>query len=246
MSDFPYKMGLLPGQVPVGLQPLAFYAAGALPKAPNQLAAPAGPANGWGMLGNNQYGDCGVAGLQHGFETTATITGEKEVWPTDAKAVSYYLKFTGGQDTGVVLSQYLAHVRSAGYYGQTVKAYAPVAVQDIPTLQTSIWLYGFAYTGITVYDGMQQAFAANETGCTWTTSELDQVDGGHCVPIIGYDDLYLYLVTWGQVVRVTYSCWHAIATEAWAAITGEVAARHGDGRGVSITALDADLDRLAS
>jgi len=199
------------------------------------------------MLGNDTKGDCGVAGLEHGFEAAAAITHEsRTTWPGSSQAISYYLTYTHGQDSGVVLADYLAYVRANGYYGQSVKAYAPVAVHDIPTLKTAVWLYGFAYTGIAVYSGMQQAFTQNETDCVWTTALLDTIVGGHCVPIIGYDDLYLYIVTWGQVVRVTYSAWHAIASEAWAAITGELVARRGNGRGVSITTLNADLDRLAA
>jgi hypothetical protein len=91
---------------------------------------------------------------------------------------------------------------------------------------------------------MQQAFGAHQP---WTTALLnEQIIGGHCVPIVGYDEQYLYAVTWGGVQAITYPAWHQIATEAWAVITGEFVARNGDGRGVSLAALRADLDRLAA
>lgn len=234
------KLGRLPGRIPTGLRDLGYYAAGPLPKPPAAVDVPAVSA--WGMLGNDQYGDCGVAGLEHGFMADASATRLTESFATDAQAVSYYLNYTGGQDTGVVLSDYLAHVRKDPFYGHKVAAYAPVAVHDIPTLQTAIALYDFAYTGIVVTQAMQEAFGE---GKPWTTTTLESpVDGGHCVPIVAYDDRYLYCVTWGAVQKITYPAWHRMSDEAWAVITGELAA--GDGRGVNLAALTADLDRLGA
>ena len=234
------RLGCLPGNKPVGLRSLPYYVAGDLPKPPAKVAVPA--FKNWGMLGNDQYGDCGVAGLEHGLEADATIVKVRETFPSDKQTIAYYLKYTNGQDSGVVLSDFLAYARKHGYYGKTVSAYAPVRVQDVPTLQTAIWMYGFAYTGVTVTAEMQKAFASNKP---WdATACSGPVIGGHCIPVVGYDDQFLYAVTWGEVQAISYSAWHRIATEAWAIITGEFEAAHGDGRGVSITALKQDLNRL--
>ncbi len=116
-------------------------------------------------------------------------------------------------------------------------------MHDVPTLQLAVFMYGGAYSGIRVTRAMQQASLANQP---WTTELLaSPIVGGHCIPIVGYDDLYVYAVTWGLVQPITYSMLHAILTESWAAITGEFVARNGDGRGVSLEALEADLPRLA-
>lgn len=247
------KYGRLPAQFPGGLRTLDYYCAGPLPKAPATLAVPTPPASvadsgPWGMLGNDQYGDCGVAGLEHGFEAAAFITHETENYPTAQQAVDYYLTYTKGQDSGVVLSQYLAYVRSRRYFGKQVAAYAPVAVHDVPTLQTATWLYGFSYTGISVYEGMENAAqSAPDPYWTWDSSTLTGgIVGGHCIPVVGYDDSWLYAVTWSNVVRISYPVWHQIADEAWAVLTGELEARRGDGHGVSLAALQADLDGLAA
>lgn len=236
------KLGCLPGKIPVGLRDLTYYVAGDLPKAPPSVAVP--HVAHWQMLGNDQYGDCGVAGLEHGFMTDAAITLEKENFADAKRTIAYYLHYTNGQDAGVVLADYLNYVRGHGFYDQRVSAYAPVAVHDIPTLQTSIYMYGFAYTGIVVTREMQMAFQAHEP---WTAETCaGQVIGGHCVPLVGYDDQFLYLVTWGGVQKITYPAWHAISTEAWAIVTSEFEKAHGDGRGLSITALRHDLDKLGT
>lgn len=236
------KLGRLPGKIPVGLRELGYYSPGPLPKAPASFAVP--EVSGWGILGNDQYGDCGVAGLEHGFMADAADTFRTETFASDAQAVSYYLTYTGGQDSGVVLSDYLAYVREQGYYGHTVSAYAPVGVHDVPALQSAISMYDFAYCGITVTQGMQEAY---ENGEPWTMATLESpVDGGHCVPAVGYDDQFLYVVTWGTMQPVTWPAWHYMSSEAWAVITGELSARGGDGHGIKYDALVADLDRLAA
>ncbi len=234
--------GRLPGQVPVGLRDLTYYTAGPLPKAPAKVAVPGVAA--WLMLGNAQVGDCGPAGLEHGFMAAAADTAERESFPADQQCIDYYLAYTGGQDTGVVLSQYLAYVRQNGYYGHTVTAYAPVAVHDVPTLQFTINAYDFAYTGITVTQGMMQAFGA---GQPWTLETLESpVLGGHCIILAGYDSRYLYGITWGGVIPIDYSAWHYLSDEAWAVITGEVETAKADGHGIALPALTADLSRLAA
>ena len=66
------------------------------------------------------------------------------------------------------------------------------------------------------------------------------------MPLVGYDDSFLYAVTWGGIAPITYPAWHSISSEAHACITGEFVARGGDGRGVNLSALEADLDKLAA
>ena len=234
------KLGCLPGHVPVGLKNLTYYIAGDLPKAPVKVDVPA--VKDWGMLGNDQYGDCGVAGIEHGFETAAIITSTSEKAPTASQCIDYYLKYTNGIDAGVVLADFLAYVKKHKYYSNSISAYAPVNAHDVPTLQTAVYMYGFVYAGITGTAGMQQAFASEQP---WDGHACSgHIVGGHCIPIVGYDDHYLYAVTWGGIQKITYSAWHSISTEAWAIITGEYEKAHGDGRGVSLTALKNDLNRL--
>ena len=237
----PGRLGRLPALIPAGLRDLTSYAAGPLPQAPASMPAPA--VADWGVLGNDTYGNCGVCGIEHGLMAAAADTGEAEQFPAAQDCVSYYLAYDGGQDNGVVLSQFLAYVRANGYYGHAVQAYAPVAVQDVPTLKFATWAYDFAYLGIRVTQAMMDAFTA---GQPWTaaTAQGDTL-GGHCVPAVGYDDQYLTVVTWGKLQQVAWPAWHAIGEEAWALICGEQAAAKSDGHGLSLAALQADLSRLA-
>ncbi len=235
-----YRFGRLPAVIPAGLRDLTFYAAGHLPKPPAMVTVPS--VADWGMLSNDTLGDCGVASLQHGLEAAATDVGVTEAFPSGEQCAAYYLAYTGGQDTGVVLSDFLSHVRADGYYGHTVQAYAPVSVRDISTLQFATWAYDFTYTGIRVSQAMLDAFDA---GQPWTLeTALDTPVGGHAIPIVGYDSAWLYVVTWGKIQQVAYSAWHHVAEEAWALIVGEETAAGTDGHGLNLAALQADLGRL--
>ena len=81
-------------------------------------------------------------------------------------------------------------------------------------------------------------------GATAFHTPSGPVIGGHCIPIIAYDSTYLYAITWGSVVAISYPAWAFMAQEAWAVISGELAA--GDGHGINLAALQADLSKLGS
>ena len=243
MPDF--KFGRLPGQVPVGLRELSYYAAGPLPRPPARVNMPNITA--WGMNMNDQLGDCGPAGLNHGFMATAADTVERESFPTDAQVGEYYLQYTRGQDSGVVLSQFLAYVHQSGFYGHSVGAYAPVAVQDLPTLLFGINAYDFCLGGILVSQGMMTKVEETAPPWIWTTDDVmsGPVIGGHALALTAYDSQYLYGVTWGQPIAISYPAWAFMAEECWVTISGELVAKSTDGHGINLSALQADLSRLA-
>jgi len=189
-------------------------------------------------------GDCGVAALNHLFMGAAADTAHHESFPTPDQIVNYYLKYTGGEDSGVVLSQFLAYARQNGFYGHTVSAYAPVAVHDVNTLRFAINAYDAAYVGITVSNDMMAA-TEGPGPWTWTLDDLSGSElGGHCIILAGYDSNWLYGITWGQVVRIAYPAWHQMSDEAWAILPGEIVTAGTDGHGISLAALQADLNKL--
>jgi len=232
-------MGKKPALFPAEIKDLTWYAAGNLPTPPASVAVPQLT---WDMDGNDTYGDCGVAGIKHGFQAAAADSGQHDRNVTDKQVVDYYLKYTGGQDEGVVLSDFLAYVKKNSFYGKNVRAYAPVKVHDIPTLQFAIDAYDFAYTGIAVTQAMMNAF---DNGQPWDMSHVGgQVEGGHCIPLVGYDSNWLYAVTWGAIQKIAYSAWTHISDEAWAVLTGEIQAMNSDGHGIAYNALVADISKL--
>jgi hypothetical protein len=242
------RLGRNPGHIPNGLRDLTWYVAGSLPAAPLEVTPPVLPVSSdgtpWGMDGNDTYGDCGVAGIDHGELAVDAQTGVPLLGIIrPSRVIEYYLKYTGGVDNGVVLSDFLGYVKDVGFYGRKLAGYAPVSTTDYATLQFVINGYGYAYTGIQVTDLMQQAFSNHQP---WTAADFvnGNVIGGHCIPLVGYDSNYLYAVTWGSIQPIQWSAWHLISEEAWACIWGEIPAGGLDKHGVSLAALEADINKL--
>lgn len=243
MPDF--KFGRLPGSVPAGLKDLAYYAAGPLPRPPARVDVPSVAS--WDMLANDQVGDCGPAARVHGFMAAAADTGERENFPSAQQVLDYYLTYTKGQDSGVVLSQFLAYVRQNGMLGHSISAYAPVSIQDINTLLFAVNAYDSVTGGITVTQGMMTKAEETAPPWVWTMDDLTgPVLGGHAVEIVAYDSMYLYAVSWGSIAAIAYPAWCGMADEAWCAISGELTAKGADGHGINLAALQADLSKLGS
>jgi hypothetical protein len=241
-SDLSYKLGRNPGHVPDGLRDLTWYVAGDLPAPPVRRVVPAPGKGDWGMDGNDRYGDCGVAGIHHGDMCVEYDTTTPRDSVTANEVVQYYLEYTGGQDNGVVLADFLAYVKKTGWFGHQLAGYAPVTINDMRTVQFTVNAYGFAYIGIQVTDLMMQA---SNAGKPWTpeTFANGTVEGGHCVPVVGYGTENLYAVTWGKMQAIQYSAWHLIVQEAWAVLMSEIVAKGGN-HGLNLAALQADLSKL--
>lgn len=237
-----FKLGRKPALIPAKLGYLTDYVAGPLPAPPASVAVPT--VADWNMDMNDSLGDCGVAGIDHLFKAAAGDTKEAESFPTAKQVGKYYETYTGGQDDGVVLSDFLAYVRKEKFYKHTVSAYAPVAVHDVPTLQFVIDAYDSAYVGITVSNDMMAA-VQGDGPWEWTAKDLGGgAAGGHCIILAGFDSQWIYGITWGQVIKIAYPAWHRMSDEAWAVLPGEITTAKADGHGINLAALQADLSLL--
>ena len=143
-----FRLGRLPGKIPVGLRDLTYYAAGPLPQP--RRASPSRP------LPTGTWTATRITGIAVPPDSSTAsrlllpTPASSETFPTADQVVSYYMNYTGGQDSGVVLSDFLSYVKQNGFYGHSVSAYAPVSVSDVNTLKFAIDAYDFAYVGITV------------------------------------------------------------------------------------------------
>jgi len=71
----------------------------------------------------------------------------------------------------------------------------------------------------------------------------NQIEGGHCVILVGYDEQYAQCITWGKVQQVTWEWLSSYMQESWALITPEIVEKgvYGDMR---LDDLLADLEKL--
>ena len=235
------KLGKLDAKVPVGLKALAEYQTSPFPAAPEKLDVPA--VNNWQMLGNDQYGDCTFAGIAHAKMATAQALGLGEVPPTTQEVVDAYLKFTSGQDNGAVEADLLKYWQTNDILNSKLEAYAPANYTDLDEIKNVIAHYGLTYIGIRVPALCQQQFMQHQPWELSNTPADNELIGGHCIILVGYDSQYFYGITWGQVQKIEYTWLQYYIDEAWALITPEIAQK-GEYANINLDELKQDLSKL--
>jgi hypothetical protein len=235
-----YKTGRLPATRPAVLKDLALYATGVLPRPPAKVAMPNIDLP---MDGNDKYGDCTMAGIDHVVRVCEHQFGGDIPLPTEAKIVAKYLELSPN-DEGLNESELLARWLKPGVglnlgYGQPV-AYVPVPPKDAFQVMQSIAFYGTCYFGGMVGQPQQEQFSSGEP---WKWVDGQEEDG-HCWVGVGYDEGGVYSATWGGIA---YQPWGFLAhslDEAWCILTHQLVEVKADTLGIDIATLKADLARV--
>lgn len=250
---FPYMLGRQAATHPIGYRSITHYAA--LPDAPAEFDHTGGW-NHFQMLGNGPdptltvhggvpVGDCAFVGTANVTAIDQIETNEAVRFPTADDVVSTYLTYDRGKDMGANLSELLAYWHNHGLpWAGRCAGYASVNPRDTDEFWAAVNAYGCGYIGVAMTQAMQQA---TQEGNPWdfTGSPADyQVEGGHCVVVVSRMTGGGEVVTWGMRQRFTDAWLQACVEEAHVVITPAQVARHGDGYGLDIERLEADLADL--
>ena len=235
------KLGRRDARNPVQLRWLADYLVNPLPVAPRTLDHTVG-VKGFAMYGNDRYGDCTFAGMTNLRAADAHLLAETETWPSAQQVIDAYLAYTGGQDEGAVEADLLLAWRRQPILGATIAGYAPLHVSQHATLKSAMALFGGAYVGVQVPAPAMTQFRMGQPWHLTGTRADNDIEGGHCVPLLGYAAEGPLCVTWGHVQHISWKWWDRYADEAWAVLTHEfVAAKPGL---VDVAAMQADIAKL--
>jgi hypothetical protein len=156
---------------------------------------------GWGMLGNDKYGDCTVAGIAHGQDVLDLATKKQIPRFTDQNIIDQYLALSGGVDSGldpVAVADYWRSPGLADADGSRHMITAYTAIDNPNTAITAAYLFGFSGLGLSMPDNAEVQFDA---GHTWDdiTGDADPNEG-HFVPLVGRNSKGdLMVVTWGRL-----------------------------------------------
>ncbi|HVX20873.1 MAG TPA: hypothetical protein VHB02_05975 [Acidimicrobiales bacterium] len=185
----------------------------------------------WGMLGNDELGDCGEAGIRH-VEMSTAVAIVKAACPTftDEDARSEYFAYTGGKDTGVVLADFLLWLYRRG----RIKAFAPVDHTRREYVDGAMQRFGAVYCGVQLTDADMQRFNESKKWIGGTPNPRE----GHCIVKVRatpHEDVW---VTWGKPQPSTLAWTEHCLVEAWAVVTHEE--EHFEG----LAELLADIDAL--
>ena len=200
----------------------------------------------YGMLGNDQYGDCVIAGSCH--ETMLwTLEGSTEALFTDTLAISQYHTICGAGDNGCDVRTVLDYRQKTGLIDSTknvhkIGAYVALDQTNINEIKEAIYIFNAIGIGINFPASAMDQFNA---GQPWTVVKGSKIEGGHYIPILGYDGTYFYCITWGQIQKMDYNFFKTYCDESWAILSTEMLNNNGlTPEGFNNTQLQADLTAI--
>ena len=203
-----------------------------------------------GMFLNNLHGDCTMAGRGNLRRFWASITGKPTDVVTDDDVIQAYSRVggfnpaNGANDNGCVELDVLNDWRKVPFAGETIDAYAAVNVHDDDLMRASIYLFDGLYGGYALPITAQRQLDAGEPFDVVAQGGSDAFAGswgGHCMVELDYDEEYVYLGTWGQIVKATWAWVRAYRDEGYV-ILSRLDQLKADGR----TAEQIDLEHLQS
>lgn len=220
-----YKLGKLPVKHdPRTLQFGAYLKQGLAPPPPSKSWAANIPANGWGMMNNDRYGDCTCAAAGHMIMEWSANTGKEAVVP-DPDILAFYNHFAhGNADAGANMLDVLKYWRKQGLDKHKIVAFAALELKNDLQLMDAVNLFGACYIGVALPN-----FAVNPNTdmltIPWVVPPSGPVgnaapnpNNGHCIPAVAYDQRNVYIVTWGQLKSMSWQFYAAYAEEAFAVI----------------------------
>jgi hypothetical protein len=208
------------------------------------------PADAWGVLGNDEVGDCTCAGVAHKRIGDVYLNQEHTVLGvTTAQTLALYSAVTGynpadpSTDQGAVCQDVLDYWRKRGFLGERIIAFAKVDISNETELRQAIHLFGQVYAGFAFPSTAMDQFNAGET---WDVVRGARNEGGHCVTLGAYDKNGLECVTWGKVQKLTWAFFRKYFDEAWVIISPDMIdpATGRDIQGLDLYALGQDFAAL--
>ena len=167
------------------------------------------------MDGNDQYGDCVMAGVSHNVALCQGLIGKWDVLAKE-KVIALYLQLTGGQDSGLVMLDTMDWWRKNRVAGDNILGYVKLDPHNHVHVKQCIDIFGSVLLGFQVQDNAMSDF---EAGITWTPGKLLQE--GHCVLAYKYDDPTVTVATWEKGQPGTWEWWDCCVDEAYGILTAE-------------------------
>jgi hypothetical protein len=237
------------GKKPVRHDPRTFKLArylGALPPIPAAIDW-TGKVPLWGMMMNDQVGDCTCASAGH-LDMLWTSQASQEFIPADADILAAYTAITGynpadpNTDQGADELSVLNYWRNTGIAGRKIQAYAQVTLSNVDQVKAAIAFFGGLYAGVNL---PQSAMDATVSGLNWSNVTDTNIQGGHAIPIVAYDASGLTCVTWGQSQRMTWEWLAKYGDEAYVVLSPDWVGANGlSPSGFNIDQLNQDLKSL--
>jgi hypothetical protein len=209
----------------------------------------------WGMLGNDQLGDCVCAGAGHEHMAWNQLAGRSVGWDTSA-AMDMYEKVAGYQpghpetDQGTDMSAAAKFRRATGILdgsgvNHKIDGYVELEPGNVEQLRIALYLFGAVGVGVEFPSFWMDQFNA---GKEWTWRKVGQPNEGHYIPAFASASPRgkITVVSWGREQGMSAKGYEQFNDESFAYFSKEmlVAGRSIDGFGADDLA--ADLQRITA
>lgn len=250
------------GKLPAKPRPKDIQFSEIVPRRASLIPAPVGfghydlfPEKGWGMLGNDNAGDCVWAGAAHETmlvnETHGVTVGfDDAVVLGDYSAVTGYDPVTGANDNGTDMHVANDYRRATGILdaaapGVRHKIGAYVALEPGNWGQMLEALRAFDFVGIG-FEFPGYAMDEFNAGKPWAYQAGGTIEGGHYTPVVGRPHAWtIDVVTWGQIQPMGRKFFETYCDEAYGVLTLESLNASGvTPEGLNLDALNAALAAL--
>ena len=203
----------------------------ALPTPPANFDLTAKVGTSWGMMDNDQIGDCTCAAAGHLIMEWTANAGKKMITTTDKQivaaysAITGYNPVTGANDNGANEIDVLNYWRQTGIAGHKIGAYVALEPANHNHIMDSVYVFEGCYIGLQLPISAQaqtqnhQPWSGPPGGMTGDGKPGSW--GGHAVPVVEYDARGVTVVTWGALQVMTWTFWEAYCDEAYAIISAD-------------------------
>jgi len=192
------------------------------------------PAGTIGMDGNDAVGDCTCADVDHEVKSVQVAAGNPEVASTAAEVLAAYSAITGynpadpSSDQGAEMQAVREYWQKTGFAlgGQVhqVLLFAELDIHNDNLVKWALDQIGAVGIGVNFPRSAMDQFNADQP---WdVVSDDGGIEGGHAVAVVGYDATYWYVITWGQVQKVTPAWFRAYVEEAWVSLAADFVNAH--------------------
>jgi hypothetical protein len=234
---------------------MASYTTAALPTPPDAYDLTTKMQGPWGMMENDELGDCTCAAAGHLIMEWTANAQAAMVTPTDQQivdaysAITGYNPATGANDNGAVELDVLNYWRQQGIAGRKITAFVGLEPANHMHVMDSVFIFGGCYIGLQL---PRSAQAQTQNHQPWSVPSQGTTGdgapgswGGHAVPVVAYDARGVTVVTWGLLQLMTWTFWEAYCEEAYAILSPDyLTAGQTNPQGFDLQQLQSDLAGL--
>lgn len=223
-----------------------------LPKPPKNFGHEAAVGKDWGMMANDKWGCCVLAGAAHeSMLWTRMSQNCIDATFTDANVLAAYSEITGfnpndpNTDQGTDMKEAASYRRKTGITDSKgnvhkVAAYLSVAPGNLTEHYQALYLFGAVGIGIECPSNVIDQFDA---GKPWSVTKGTKIEGGHYIPTVA-KRTHLECVTWGRIQGMTTGFFGKYNDESVAYLSEEMLDNRKSPEGFDYDALLADLNSL--